>query len=511
MINPRGIMQQIPMLRIAVMLIIGICIGNTLIGIIHTIEWLIITAIVAVLAILSLNKATLGSRMLFLTYMCIGITLASIHDSLREDTDNEEHCYEGIIISTPTKHGKVHQCDVIIMDADRELKTKASIINGENLKVGDVLEMTTSITPPHNFINSKFNYAQWLRLQGYCGVIFLPLTKWHKKQNLTNQLSISTTARVHLLAYRESIINKLQHSGLSEDAMPVIAAMALGDKRMIDKAERELFSQAGVSHILALSGLHIGIIMTMLLSLMYFQRRTVIQLMAITAVWLFVMLVGMPVSAVRAALMLTIWFAIRTFLKRKQNPLNILGTAIIVLILINPYVVYDISFQLSVIAVFAILIASPYITGNNPFMRKTEYAFLRNHKITRKVLEWTWNLTGISIVAQIATAPITVYLFGQYPTFFLLSNFIVIPLATLIIYTTLVLMLLTSLGFTGTIVASIDNTFVWILNKALEVINALPMASIEININKLQMFLLYIFIIGVVYLLSFFIRKPIHR
>ena len=266
----------------------------------------------------------------------------------------------------------------------------------------------------------------------------------------------------YFLNQRNILLQRLETAGLSDNQYAVVAAMALGDKSSLTKDLKETYSMTGASHILALSGLHLGIIYA-LLSLLVVGRRwqMITQVAIILSIWAFVFLTGMSTSVVRSAIMLTV-YALLAIGHRQKMSVNTLAFTAIVMLLVSPQALFDVGFQMSFMAVFSILLFTPL------FYRPFSAEYLMTHRIIR----WLWGMVAVSIAAQIGVAPLIAYYFGHFSCFFLLTNFIVIPAATLILYLSLTTLLIPSIGV---VLASI----VGLLNTTLLYISTIPGATID--------------------------------
>ena len=305
-----------------------------------------------------------------------------------------------------------------------------------------------------------------------------------RAQQESPEVSRLDGSRTYFLAQRTKLLDRLSENGVDGSVYTVVAAMALGDKSQLTKDLRETYAVTGASHVLALSGLHLGIIYT-LLSLLLNRRRwqVVSQVVIIVCIWLFVFLVGMSASVVRSAVMLTV-YALLSLGHRDKMSVNTLAFAAIVMLLFNPRSLFDIGFQLSFMAVLAILLFYPLFNG------VWSQAFLLDHRVFR----WGWTMVAVSCAAQIGVAPLIAYYFGRFSNYFLLTNFIVVPAATLILYFSLIVLLIPAFAYL--LIYIVDT-----LNLLLLWMAALPGASIEgLHPTLLQMLMIYV-IIGAVYLL----------
>ena len=268
--------------------------------------------------------------------------------------------------------------------------------------------------------------------------------------------------------------------------------MVLGDKSALTKELKDTYSVTGASHVLALSGLHLGIIYA-LLSLLVVGRRwqMVSQLLIISSIWAFVFLVGMPVSVVRSAVMLSI-YALLSLGHRNKMSVNTLAFTAIVLLMVNPQSLFDVGFQMSFVAVFSILIFLPLFDG----VFSPEY--LQSHRIVK----WVWGMVAVSCSAQIGVAPLIAYYFGRFSTYFLLTNFIVIPAATLILYLSLLVLIVPASMYLLIYITGL-------LNHVLSTIARIPGASIEgLCPSPLQVAMVYVVMVAL-YLLILRLRRVV--
>ena len=266
----------------------------------------------------------------------------------------------------------------------------------------------------------------------------------------------------YFLHQRSLLLERLETAGLSDDRYAVVAAMALGDRSALTKELKETYSKTGASHVLALSGLHLGIIYALLSMLVVGRRwQMITQVATVLSIWAFVFLTGMSASVVRSAVMLTV-YALLALGHRQKMSVNTLAFTAIVMLLVTPKALFDVGFQMSFMAVFSILLFVPL------FYRPFSAEYLMTHR----AVSWLWGIVAVSVAAQIGVAPLIAYYFGRFSCYFLLTNFIVIPAATLILYLALGTLLIPSLGV---VLASM----VGLLNTTLLYIATIPGATIE--------------------------------
>ena len=298
------------------------------------------------------------------------------------------------------------------------------------------------------------------------------------------QVSKLERSRNYFLSQRARLLDRLSENGVDGNVYAVVAAMTLGDKSQLTKELRETYTVTGAAHVLALSGLHLSIIYT-LLSLFFCRQRwqIVSQVLIVISIWLFVFLVGMSSSVVRSAVMLTV-YALLSLGDRNRMSVNTLAFTAIIMLMVHPLSLFDIGFQLSFLAVLSILIWYPVFEGVIP------QSFLMSHRLVR----WFWSLLAVSCAAQLGTAPLIAYYFGRFSSLFLITNLVVLPFAPLIIYLTLAVLFIPSLAYILVYIVSA-------LNGVLTFLASITWVSIEaLHPSILQIMMIYV-IIAATYLL----------
>jgi competence protein ComEC len=507
MITGRAL-NRYPLLRITLMFIVGIIVGDAWGDRLPMKLWLGLSAAVLAtgLAIGRKHKAGQGLCIMMCTLL-LGITLTNWHNS-RLDTSlrGTAPLYQAVVMSEPEERGKTIRCDLAVTHIGTQplkvpINVKAGILKDSDTKrwqrlhIGDGIEARSEFETPENFYaKSNFDYAGWLRTHGFAAQTFIYHRNWHKAAVSTAPLSRFNRIKLHALKLRQTFLERYRLLGLDDEQYAVVAAMTLGDKSHLSKTLKERYSISGASHVLALSGLHLGIIYAFLTLLLARLRkwRWLSQAAILAAIWVYVVIVGMPTSAVRSATMLSV-YSVCIVLGRQRASINTLAFAALVMLAVNPLNLWDIGFQMSFMAVAAILI----------YYRAIYHALPLQNAITR----WLWGLTVVSLSAQIGTAPLVAYYFGRFSCYFVLTNFIVIPAATLILYGAVLMLLTFPLPvIQGVIVTGIVYVSGF-LNTSLERLSALPGASIEnIHINAWQLALTYV-VIASITVLGHYIRQ----
>ena len=307
--------------------------------------------------------------------------------------------------------------------------------------------------------------------------------------------SLSSFERTILKAqdFRQQAEQQLHTLHIGEQDFAVIAAMAMGDKSALNQETKEAYSISGTSHILAVSGLHIGIIFQLIILLLGGKRRSKLTIiLSTTIVWAYVIFIGFPASAVRAATMLSIYSMVLLSL-RPDPTLNTLALAYIIMVLVNPFNIFDIGFQMSFLAVGSILLFYPLF-----------FCLLSSHS---NIIRAIWGLFCVSLAAQIGTLPLIVFYFGRISCYSLITSFIAIPAATLILYLCVLLFILSPLTYISFLASSIERlmqlvmnvltSITQFINTAFRLTSMLPGASIEhVHLSLLQLAILYIAILA---------------
>ena len=476
--------KEAPLLRLAVCLMAGIVIGDHFV-----VGWplLLICVVMVVTALLLWKHEHLQSIAIAVCFVVLGwLLMEHQKTSLQVVWPEGEVNYEAVVLSEPVEKPKTMAVDVLLTESGRKLKCYLYKDNrSRGLRIGDGLQIQSRIESNSDWRKGSFDYRRYLEIHGFTGRTFVASWKWQKTRVSLVKLSRLERMRLTFLKYRSRLLEKISTNGTDADAYAVVAAMALGDKSALTQELKDVYSVTGTSHVLALSGLHLGIIYT-LLSLFVFRRRWQVlsQMVIILSVWAFVFLVGMSTSVVRSAVMLSI-YALLSLGHRDRMSVNTLAFTAIVMLMVSPMSLFDVGFQMSYMAVLSILLFVPLL----------ESIFTAEYLMLHRIVRWLWGMVAVSLSAQIGTAPLIAYYFGRFSCYFLLTNFIVIPAAMLILYLSLVVLVVPSL-------ANLLYSIVAALNSLLVQIAAVPGASIEnLHPTKIQATMIYLIIVAV-YLLA---------
>lgn len=303
--------------------------------------------------------------------------------------------------------------------------------------------------------------------------------------------SMTQRAQANALELRNQLVNTLSDKGLGQQELAVVSAMTLGDKSLIDKDLKNDYSRSGASHVLALSGLHLGIIyfvfsfMTARWRRRYHHwSRPVSEGLILITMWSYVVLVGMSPSVVRAAIMMTV-YSLLSLQNRNRSSLNALAFTAIIMLVADPMILFNICFQLSFVAVAFILLYQGRIYSLIP-------------SSTHPIVKWCWRFLSVSLAAQLGVAPLTAYYFHQIPSYFLLSSLVVMVFTPLIIYLSLLFFLLMWLPVVQSWLVVPLSWLVHIQNTCLQGVSSLPGSTfVTPSLHPLQVCLIYIIIFAV--------------
>ncbi len=501
-------MTQFPIPRILLFFSLGIALADQLRQYEAMPVYCGIALLISLLAFFLLRKnETLSSLSLLTSSILLGAFVMALDwQGKRVTLPEEKISYEAIITSPPVFRNDKYTCDLTTTLFESTYKLNAYIKTDATLHIGDRISCTSRWNEPKNFtLSPNFNYALFLKRHGYAATTFITLPTTFPEDSLfgaTTTVPEATasvksaivpeaTASVPLSLYplllRDKLLTTLLPSrSLSQEdqTSAIIAAMLLGDKSQLSQQTKDNYSAAGVSHVLALSGLHISIllsILSFLLSRFSIRTTTIIQLIF---VWAFAFLVGMPISILRVAIMFTLMILARA-LSGFSYSLNTIFVAAFLILLFSPQSLFDVSFQLSFTAVFFILVFSKSF-----WSRIDSKAF---HKY--RIGIYVFNIFLISFAAQLGTLPLILYHYGRFPVYFLFTNLFmgvfVTTMLTLGILTLAVSFIPVAFTFCQRILVFTAST----MNDYTHFMAALPYSSIqEIHINIPQVILCYILI-----------------
>lgn len=465
-----GYIQLYPLVRCVLMLVLGILVGCGLEGIVPLWCWLL--GFIASVVLCFLLKPVMGQCVsLWLSVCMFGIILYQLHAQHKPSiVTNEYVSYRAVVAGMPMVRGKVVRCDLWVETPKGFVSVTANVFRDtvqhrwKQLQVGSCLQAVSVM---------ERKYGRKL-------YTFIYYTDWNLLSEHALGLSYFQHLQLRMRVFRNRLLNNWQQKGLENDELAVLAAMTLGDKQWLTKQLKKDYNRSSTSHILALSGLHLAILYGILLFLLpKYGRLRYLRLLVIPVIWGYVVLVGMPSSVVRAALMLSVYTCV-SLNSGHYLSLNSLAFAACVMLVANPDVLWEVGFQLSFMAVVGIWLFSSTIEKHLP-----------NRLMRFRAAKFVGSMLSVTMSAQLGVLPLLLLYFGRFSCYFLLSNLLVVPLATLILYIT---PLFAVLPWGSEVIAQVLSTLIKLLNSVVGWVASLPGASVEWQINGWQAGLLYVFL-----------------
>lgn len=322
----------------------------------------------------------------------------------------------------------------------------------------------------------SFDYREYCLFRGITHQVFLSGDDYKvlpgKKENALKKFIYST---------KEKILDLLRKYVPGEKEAGLAEALLIGYKDDLDKSLVQSYSNTGVVHIIAVSGLHLGLIywlMLQLLSPLRKHRRSkwMVPILVIAGLWIFSLLAGAQPSVLRSALMFTC-IVIGESLDRKVSVFNTMAVSAFILLCINPFMLWDVGFQLSYAAVASIVIFSGPVYN---------WFYFKN-----RIVDMAWKLNSVTIAAQILTAPFIVYHFHQFPTWFLVTNFVAVPLSSFILLGEILLCAVSPIPSAGHFTGSVISWLIRQMNNCIQWVEQMPFAILDgLQIRLIQAILL---------------------
>jgi competence protein ComEC len=360
----------------------------------------------------------------------------------------------------------------------------------ESLQVGDLISFQPDfkdVPEPKNPL--EFDYKKYLSFHLIKQQAFLKTNNW----TLINQHE-TFDMFVYADKLRQQLIANLQKFGLTNNELGVASALILGYKNNIEAQLKSAYSSAGAMHVLAVSDLHVGIVFMIFNVLLNFLDKIkygslIKGLLLVLILWFYALITGLSPSVLRSASMFSFVIVGKAF-QRNANFFNTLSLSALCLLVYDPFLIFDVGFQLSYTAVAGIVLIQPWFDS---FYEPKNW-----------LDKYVWGLITVSIAAQIATFPLGLYYFHQFPNYFLLSNLIVIPLALFIL-----ILGLTTLAFSfiPQIAIYLGLGLKWVvfsLNWSVTTIDKLPFSvTNQIKFTITDTILIYLIITSIILLIAY--------
>jgi competence protein ComEC len=338
------------------------------------------------------------------------------------------------------------------------------------------------ILPPQN--PSQFNYKRYLSFHNIYSRFTLNATNF-KNTNKNYSYSLYTIS----FYLRDRLIDKLKQFFITRDELAVASALLVGFEDYLDPEIIQAFSSTGALHVLSVSGMHVGLVFIFLSRLLFFmdKRKFTLSLKFIVLlafIWFYALITGFSPSILRSVLMVSL--VIFAKMKKKDSEmLNTMLASAFILLCINPYYITEVGFQLSYLAVFGIVYLHPLL--------------VQKYMAPNKVVHWIWELTSVSLTAQLMTFPLGLLYFHQFPLLFLISNLIIIPISTLIIYFGIGALIVFFIEPLANFLWTASYYLTYLLNLVVKFIDSLKSLNLQgISITILETWIIYLLIASLV-------------
>jgi competence protein ComEC len=412
-------------------------------------------------------------------------TTQYVYGRIAESYLEKEKSLKAVVEVLAVKQGNVwkHTCGKAMIYFKKD-------VHSLQLNYGDEIAMKVDfkeIPEPQN--PGEFNYKRFLAFHNVFNQAYVKNGDWVFSGGNSGNAILG--AAINL---RKSLLNVFITNHIQNDEYAVGSALLLGYADKLDADIITAYASTGALHVLSVSGLHVAIVYVVFNWLLFFFDKIKYGAIIKAAVlllllWFYATLTGLSPSVLRSAAMFSFIIVAKAF-DRNTNIYNTLAVSAFFLFLFNPYLIMDVGFQLSYIAVIGIVYIQPKI-----------YNWF---EVKNWLLDQVWTITAVSIAAQIATFPLGLHYFHQFPNYFLLSNFIVIPISTVIIYLGLSVFAFAKISIVVKYLAIGFTWSVWLLNSSVKLIETWPYALLQgISITVFETWLLY----GLIILFFYYFTK----
>lgn len=339
-------------------------------------------------------------------------------------------------------------------------------------RMGDVLLVQTIVRRGGRM--GEFDYGLYLRRQGIVGSCWAYRRNWQV-------IDHEEIKGLRVMAYRcqRNLHERYKEMGIRGKELGVLSALTLGYREELDKNVQRSFSASGAMHILAVSGLHTGIVWGIVMWVLTLGgwrkplweerwKRLILTLSAIVLIWVYAFITGLSPSVMRSALMLSFW-SLSSLLDRYTSRWNPVFAAAVIILIINPLSLWSVSFQLSFAAVVGIMLVGSWLQ--------------RKVVLRGRIVSYIGGLLIVSIAAQVGTMPLTMYYFGQTSNYFALTNVLVIPMAFVLLLLGFITLAM-SWCMLGEWLAIVTRWCTWLLRASVERVESLPGSTTKISLSE---------------------------
>jgi competence protein ComEC len=483
-----SVWHTIPLLRLIIPFIAGIILGIEIDRELHVPWWFFALLFLSLAAFMRWPKVMIPYRHRWIMGALVHVILfllgfeLSIRNTEKYAPDHfsllinpgADHYYRVEITEPPVVKNKSVRVSVCVRyadTADHNPITGHGILYlerdslSEGLSYGDLILVRArwqEVNGPRN--PYAFDYRKYLSRKGIYHQAYIKSRQWSLTSRAGGNILFRTAWR-----WREYLVGILRNNKLSGEELAVGGAILLGEYQNFDPELLRAYSGAGVTHILSVSGLHVGIVFIVFSTCLFFLNRNrktklIKAILLILMTWFYALLTGLSPPVERSAAMFT-FIITGQAIHRKCHILNTLSASAFLLLLINPFLIMDIGFQLTYLAVAGIVI-----------LEKPLYeAFV----MPNKWLDRIWKLIAVTIAAQLATGPLAIYCFHQFPVYFIPANLVIIPWSTVVMYSGMAALSLAPVAIAGLWLTKAFSFSILVMNCIIFFVERLPLSVIR--------------------------------
>ncbi len=390
------------------------------------------------------------------------------------------------LVAVRDKNNSLHSRKGKVLAYVSNTDTRVLPVYGQCIEFRKQPELVPPLVNPN-----QFDYRAYLNRKGIYHQVFLKETDWAPGP-------MGSVNPLYKLAFqlRDYLLQALQSNHLEGDTYGVAAAILLGYDEKLPAYLRKGYTAAGAMHILCVSGLHVGIVFLFFDFLLRFMNRkrglqSFKTILLLLMIWFYALLTGLSPSVQRAAIMLSFILFAKLF-NKKGAVVNSIAASAFLLLLLNPSLLFHLGFQLSYLAVLGIVL-----------LQRPIYSLLY---VKNKWVDKAWEITSVALAAQLATTPLVLHYFNQFPTYFMVSNLVLVPFSFVVIVAGMVFLFVSFIPFLANIMGWITSGLVFSMNLLIVSIEQWPAAVLRnIYISSIESALIFI-LVGVLYL-AFVLRR----
>ncbi len=494
-------LRKIPFVRLLIPLMIGLITGIRFdISFTLLIITCLLLMILLCLSAFNILQEKYKNRWIFGLSLYIFIMIAGIllmelklNDSQRflPQTEKSEYFFAEVIDQPQHKANTVkvllkitghrdslqwYKCKMKALTYFQKDNNTGKISNGDIIILKTILRQVKEPANPY-----EFNYKRFLRFKGIIYQSYIKSGTWQIAGHGKSLMIFAS----HL---RNELLKLYRKYGFDNDEFAVLSALTLGYKDELGAEIKKAFSSAGAMHILAVSGLHTGIIFYVLNILFGFlgkmaYGKTIKLILVVLLLWFYALLTGLSISVIRAASMFSLIQFGNSF-RRTINIYNILAVLAFFILVINPLQMCDVGFQLSFLAVLSIVFFQP--------------RFYKLLTFNNRIIDKIWLLFTVSIAAQLGIFPIIIFYFHHFPVYFWITNLLIILPVAVVIYLAIMLFIFSPLGQVAFIIAKSLNLILVLINLFVNTVEKFPFSLIDGIYNTFtETVILYLIIISI--------------